>query len=401
MSSLVLARLRSYFALERDILVVSAGMLLLGFGEQLWKKFAPKYLETLGAPILAIGLYGTIQDTLDGLYQYPGGWLSDRLGRRRALILFTGLATIGYAIYAGAAFWPLIYVGLAFVMAWQSMSNPTYFGIIGDALPSHQRAMGFTVLSILRRLPTAIAPILGGLMITRLGMAQGFRLGAGVAVGAGIATMLMSAGLVVRTNVFHRLQGRAVWQALPAPLKKLLVSDIFARTCEGLVDVFLVLYAIDVVRITATQFGILIFVQMMTSILIYIPAARRSDRGGRQPLVALTFLAFALFPLAVVMARSFSALILAYVIAGLREIGEPSRKALIVDLVDAQMRGRSVGLYYLIRSLAIAPAAMIGGLLWRISPAIPFYTAAAAGVAGTIVFLWTVANPGSRAESGR
>lgn len=382
-------RLRSYFALERDIVVVSAGMLLLGFGEQLWKKFTPKFLETLGAPILGIGLYGTIQDTLDGLYQYPGGWLSDRLGRRRALILFTALATVGYAIYAGATLWPLIYVGLAFVMAWQSMGNPTYFAIIGDALPPQQRAMGFTVLSILRRLPTAIAPILGGLMIARLGTAHGFRLGAGVAVVAGIATMLLSTRLVVRSGVFQELRGLAVWQALPPRLKKLLVSDIFARTCEGLVDVFLVLYALDVVGISATQFGFLIFVQMMTSIIIYIPAARRSDRGGREPLVAFTFLAFALFPLAVVFSRSFPALILAYVIAGLRELGEPSRKALIVDLVDAHLRGRSVGLYYLIRSLAIAPAALLGGLLWKISPAIPFYLAAVVGAAGTLVFLWT------------
>jgi hypothetical protein len=49
-----------------------------------------------------------------------------------------------------------------------------------------------------------------------------------------------------------------------------------------------------------------------------------------------------------------------------------------------------VGLYYLVRSLSVAPAAALGGLLWRISPATPFFAAGAIGLVGTLVFLTTV-----------
>jgi len=73
-----------------------------------------------------------------------------------------------------------------------------------------------------------------------------------------------------------------------------------------------------------------------------------------------------------------------------REVGEPARKALIVDLVQPTMRARSVGLYYLVRSLAIAPAAFIGGLLWGVTPALPFWVAGAIGLVGVIVFTATV-----------
>lgn len=66
------------------------------------------------------------------------------------------------------------------------------------------------------------------------------------------------------------------------------------------------------------------------------------------------------------------ALVLAFIVGGLREIGEAARKALIVDLAQPHLRARSVGLYYLVRSVAIAPAAFIGGALWRMSPALPF-----------------------------
>ena len=49
-----------------------------------------------------------------------------------------------------------------------------------------------------------------------------------------------------------------------------------------------------------------------------------------------------------------------------------------------------IGRYYLCRSLAIAPAAFVGGLLWRVTPALPFHVAAAVGAVGVVVFSMTV-----------
>jgi MFS family permease len=106
--------------------------------------------------------------------------------------------------------------------------------------------------------------------------------------------------------------------------------------------------------------------------------------------VVLTFFSFALFPVAIIFASNFTWLIVAYVIGGLREIGEPSRKAMIVDLARDNIRARSVGLYYLVRSLSITPAAAVGGLLWKIAPQVPFATAGLIGLVGTVVFIMTV-----------
>src|SRR5262249_51620628 len=93
---------------------------------------------------------------------------------------------------------------------------------------------------------------------------------------------------------------------------------------------------------------------------------------------------------AVAVANGFPALVLAFVIGGLRELGEPARKAMIVDLADPARRGRTVGLYYLSRSLAITPASVIGGLLLKINPTIPFFVACTIGLIGTAVFAFTV-----------
>lgn len=366
-------------------------MFLLALGENLWKRFVPKYLEALGAPVTAIGLFGSCQDLLDGVYQYPGGWIADRYGRRRALLLFVTLATIGYGLYWVAPSWPFVFVGLLFVMAWSSMASPALFAVVGDALPKERRALGFTVQSILRRIPIAVAPALGGLAIAAYGVRDGIHLGLAVTVALAVLTLVAVRRVdipltadAVPTDI------AAVWRSLPRPLRWLLTSDVVIRTCEGLVDVFLVLYAMNVVGISAAAYGVLIGVQMSTSIVSYLPVARLADRIGRKPFVIATFVAFAAFPVAVVLAHDFTTLVVAFVVGGLREIGEPARKALIVDLVPASRRARSVGLYYLIRSIAIAPAAVIGGVLWDITPALPFWVAGAIGLVGVAVFVATV-----------
>lgn len=384
-------RVAGFLALERNVAAVAGAMFLMGLGEELWKRFVPKYLEALGAPVLAIGLYGTARDLLDGLYQYPGGWVADRHGRRTALLLFVALAGVGYALYFAAPAWPAVFLGLAFVMAWSSMANPTLFAVVGDALPPERRTMGFTVQSILRRVPIVIAPALGGLLIAAHGVRAGVRIGLALTLVLSCITLALVWRVRIPLMADAAPTGlRGVWRALPVPLRRLLASDILVRTCEGLVDVFLVLYATNVVGITAARFGALVGVQMVTAILVYIPAARMADRMGRKPFVVATFLAFSAFPLAVVAAQSFAGLVLAFVVGGLREIGEPARKALIVDLAVPHLRARSVGVYYLVRSLAVAPAAFVGGLLWSRDPVLPFALAGCFGLAGTAVFALTV-----------
>jgi MFS family permease len=379
-----------YLSLERNVAIASASMFLLGFGEELWKKFVPKYLEALGASTPVIGLFGTAQDFLDAVYQYPGGWIADHLGRRRAFLIFIIVASIGYLVYLLSSSWPLLFAGLALVMVWQSMASPAIFAIIGDALPSARRAMGFTLQSILKRLPIVVAPILGGLLIVSLGIVKGVHIGLGITLVLAGITFLLVLKVNVTTIPAQATNIRGVWQSFHPALKRLLISDIIIRTCEGMTGVLIILYVTNVQGFNVAWYGTLIAVQMITSILVYLPAGKVSQRVGRKPFVILTFLSFALFPIAIMVATNFSWLIAAFLIGGLREIGEPARKAMIVDFAHANVRARSVGLYYLVRSLSITPAAAIGGLLWKIAPQVPFVTASIIGLIGTLVFAATV-----------
>jgi hypothetical protein len=84
--------------------------------------------------------------------------------------------------------------------------------------------------------------------------------------------------------------------------------------------------------------------------------------------------------------RSFEWLVLAFVLRGLKEFGEPTRKALIMDLAPDTCKAGMFGLYYLIRDVFVSMAALGGAFLWQISPVTNFVTAFAFGVIGTLGF---------------
>ena len=379
-----------YLSLERNVSLASTAIFLIGLGEELWKKFLPKYLEALGATAPIIGLFGTAEDFFDAIYQYPGGWLADRVGRRRAFLTVVTVAAGGYVVYLLSPSWPFLFLGLALVMAWQSMASPAIFAVIGDSLPRERRAMGFTLQSILKRVPVVIAPVVGGVLIARLGIVKGVHASLVITLVFAAATLLLVRKITLTARASESTNMRSVWHTFHSVLKRLLVSDVIIRTGEGMTGVLTILYVTNVLHYNVAVYGTLVAIQMVTSIIVYIPAGKIADRIGRKPFVIATFASFALFPLAVILSSSFPRLILAFVIGGLREIGEPSRKAMIVDFAEAGVRARSVGLYYLVRSFSITPAAAVGGLLWRLAPGVPFVVAGIIGLAGTVVFALTV-----------
>lgn len=389
-------QIRAALGLQRNVSVMLIALVILGLGEEIWMRFMPKYLEALGASALVIGAFGTLKDLLDALYPYPGGWMTDRLGRKIALIVFAFIALLGYLVYWWAPSWEWIMVGTILVAAWSSFTVPTIFAIIGDNLPASARSMGFGVQSILKRVPIVLAPLFGGYLIAAYGIVDGVHWGLAITVALTLATMAFiyrSYREPPRPRTVDPHSFRSVWRVLDPQLKRLLLADGFVRWAEDMPRVFIILYVINVLHFSAWDFGVLTALQMMVSIAVYIPVARLSDRMNRKPFVLLTFVFFALFPLILVQVNSFAGLLLAFAVAGLREIGEPARKALIVDLADRATIGRAVGMYYLIRGFAVFPAALLGGWLWTIDPRLVFYAAFVMGVCGCVVY-WRY-GPGS------
>jgi predicted MFS family arabinose efflux permease len=264
--------------------------------------------------------------------------------------------------------------------------------------------MGIGVQSVIKRLPIMIAPIFGGMLIDHFGIIPGVRIGLVVSIFLSALTILVQrqlreeskeemepvqAELPLDTSLTERWNFWRSLREFNQPMRRLLLSDILIRFCERVPYAWVVIFAMDYIGVSAQQVGVLTAIEMLAATLCIIPASHYADRYRREPFVIVTFIMFTLFPISLLISRSFSALVIAFTIRGLKEFGDTSRKALIIGYSDPGRRGQMIGSYYLVRDLVVSTGAILGAYLWKLGPALNFLGAAALGVAGTIFYIRT------------
>jgi len=347
-------------------------VVLVGLGEKMAERFLPLYLVALGGGAFSVGLLNGMDNLLSALYSYPGGYASDRLGYKRALLLFNLIAMLGYLIVILFPSWPAVIVGSIFFLSWTAISLPATMDMVSSILPMNKRTMGVSLHSLVRRIPMALGPVLGGLMIGLFGETSGVRLAFVVALALGGVSLVLQQ-VMIEDDEQHRRTAegnplRLLSQVNPA-LRNLLVSDILVRFCEQIPYAFAVIWCVSLNGITPLQFGVLTTVEMVTAMLVYIPVAYLADRNTKKPFVVATFGFFTLFPLVLLFSRSFWPMVGAFVVRGLKEFGEPTRKALIMDLAPEDKQASTFGVYYLLRDAVVSLAAFGGAFLWDASTA--------------------------------
>lgn len=415
-------KIGEFLALRRNTSLLLVALVLAGTGEKLWLGFAPKYIEVLSQGvlttaqiILVIGIYDALQTLLGALYAYPGGWLTDHWGQRKSLLLFSLISLAGYILILLWPHWLALLVGSFLFLAWSALSLPATFSVVATSLEKHRHTMGIGVQSLIRRVPMMLGPLIGGWLLTRYGWVEGVRYALLLCIALSLLTAAFqwfmfepdpsrSRGDEAQTKDSDRDSSRRLLQKelVVAPtfftvvksftpaLKELLVSDILIRFCERLPYAFVILWAMDHGGVTAQQFGWLVTFEMGAAMLCYIPVAHLADKYGRRPFVLITFVFFTLFPVTLLFANDFKWLALAFVVRGLKEFGEPARKALIIGEARPELRARTYGAYYLIRDCTVTAGSFLGAWLWHISPQANFIGAAVCGALGTVWFWWFI-----------
>lgn len=384
-----LSRLKNFLALHPSIVASMMMTVLLGMGEKMGERFLPLYIIALGGTPLIIGLLNGMDNLLSALYSFPGGSLADKLGYKRALLIFNLLAIFGYAIVILIPSPWAVIVGAAFFLSWSAISLPATMSLVSDVLPSNKRGMGVTMHSLVRRIPMALGPLIGGFMITTFGTVLGVRYAFGAALCFAVIALVIQQ-LFITGPPAKEQPVKVLLIKFPTALKHLLVSDILVRFCEQIPYAFVVVWVVQNNGLSAAMFGILTVVEMVTAMLVYIPVAYLADNSPRKPYIAITFANFTLFPLILSFSGTYAAFFLAFVIRGLKEFGEPTRKALILDLAPEGLKASTFGTYYLIRDVIVSLAAFGGAFLWQSSPQLNFYTASFFGLLGTLYFILKV-----------
>lgn len=389
-----------FLGLKRSTVGMLLMVILVGMGEKMAERFLPIYLMALGGGALSIGFLNGLDNLLSALYSFPGGYLSDRLGTKRALLIFNVIAMIGFTIVILIPSWQAVLVGAFFFLSWTAVSLPATMSLVARVLPMNKRTMGVSMHSLVRRVPMALGPILGGLCIGFWGEKNGVRVAFVAALLLSIVALVLQQILIEEDDPDGTTPEKReapqknplkLFRMMSPSLKRLLVSDILVRFCEQIPYAFVVVWSMKVITkpVTAFQFGILTTIEMATALLIYIPVAYFADRTAKKPFVVVTFGFFTLFPLVLLFCRSFLWLVPAFILRGLKEFGEPTRKALIMDLAPENRKAAMFGLYYLLRDMVVSVAAFGGAFLWRVSPGTNFLAAFGFGLLGTMVFaLW-------------
>jgi predicted MFS family arabinose efflux permease len=404
-----------FLALNRTLGVVLLTVLFFGLGEELWSQFMPVYLRAQTrlmaaepaaagsvswAVLLWVGVYACMRNLFEGFCYIGGGQLTARLGDRGSLILFGLLTITGYVLFLSVTTPLAAVLASVLILGWEPLSVPVTFTTVGGTVARERQGMAFAVQSIQKRLPKIVGPLLAGFV---LGAAERVRGNNSAGVVSGMRVLVVGALVLAVSS----LTVQVLWMPhrrapLPGPgsleilrqlhptLRRLLIAEVFTRWCDWLVREFVVLYVVVVRGVPIAEVGALIAVQNLTALLTYLPIGRMTQSVGLQSFIGVTFVFFALFPLVLALVPSGGWLGLAFVVYGLREIGEPARKALITSLFPADVRARGVGLYWGLRSFAICSASVAGAAVWYgFGPEVLLYAAFALGcVGGAIFFLF-------------
>jgi MFS family permease len=396
----VLTRTKDFLGLKRNIVMMLALTVIMYTGEKLWERFIPKYLDELGSSVLIIGAFGFMLNFLGAMWALPGGYLADLLGSRKSFLIFNILAIFGYVIAIVFQSWIAVFIGMIFFSGWGNIALPGSMSLITKTLGKNKTVMGISMHSIIRRIPMILGPLIGGYLIMTYGLIAGIKISFCISIGLSLIGILFINKLTVddieKPPKIYPLQ---LWRKFDSRLKNLLISDILVRFCEQIPYVFVVIWCLNIVKVSAGDFGILTAIEMITAAVIYIPVAGFSDRLEKKPFVVATFVFFTAFPFILYFSNTFWLLAFAFFIRGLKEFGEPTRKALILELSIQGAEARSYGLYYFIRDSIVAFAGFLGGVLWKYSPELNLFAAGAFGIIGTLYFVFFGRGTGKTVES--
>ncbi len=403
-------RLARILAINRTVGIVLLTVLLFGFGEQLWHPFLPLYLksetrditleiaersELTSRALWTIGIYACLLNLFEGFCYIGGGQITARLGDRGSLLFFGSLTIAGYAMFLLVPFAWATVIACLMILSWDSLSMPATFTTVGATLSKERRGMAFAIQSIQKRLPKIIGPAIAGLVLAwfiheygeEIGRARGMQVLVGCAMALGVASLFVQYRFMPHSEP-PKPEG-TTWEVLkrfPQNVRRLLFAEILTRWCDWLVRGLVVVYLAVERGLSDAHIGGLIALQHTVALLTYLPVGRMTAVVGLQPFVGLTFVFFALFPLSLILVPNGWEW-LAFIVYGMREIGEPARKALITTSMPESIRARGVGLYWGLRAFAVCSSALVGAWLWqRGGPEVLFPTACGFGILGTVAY---------------
>jgi MFS family permease len=401
---------------NRNLMVITLTQSLFMLTASLWWPYWSLYIQNLGASITLVGLIFMAEMFFQLIFQLPGGYLTDRLGRKKVIVLGSLCRSVSPFIYLLTGSWEWVVVGLLFTQA-SNMMIPAIDALIAESVTKENRGLGYGAFRMMTWLPQIFSAFIGGVIMDWLGIIPGVR----VAIGCTLIVALLNVFIRWRylTDTYDPMKIAGVerhspldalrnMRKVPKSIWYLIMVAAFSAFAFRLVNNFMVIYATEQLHLTNTEWGIVTMMVGLVSTVLTIPGSIISDRVGRKPgiMASLGLLPLQFFGFTV--AGGFMGLIGARFLGGVSEgfggavtgiEGGSAWLALVADMVPAGQRGMVMGLIGTMAGLLSLPGSSLGGVMYdNISPETPFYVAAASGLAAFIVFTLFVKEPKTKAD---
>jgi len=348
---------------SKNILLLGFVSLLNDISSEIIQPILPLFIASLGGGSMAVGLIGGISDGLPSLLKVLAGYGSDRLGRRKPLVVAGyALSAVGKLLLPIASSWQQVFLLKTLERSGKGVRSAPRDAMISESAQEGRRGRGFG----LHRSMDSTGAVIGSILAYLLW--QG---------GMSYSSIFLVAGVlsVVALLPFYRVKEsfrspncdvRLNLSGLSPQLGRFLViASIFAL--GNFSYMFFILRAQGLFSGAEAVAAPLLLYALFN--LVYaalaMPVGIWSDRVGRRKVLALGYSLFALTALGFALVTSLAGLIALFALYGLvYALVDGSERAYVSDLSSVSLRGSSLGLYYGAIGVSAIFSSVLAGALW-------------------------------------
>lgn len=380
----IVSRIRHELSFIRgNVLIIIITYGINRFVNAIHTPFKSLYFRELGASPFVIGLMSSVGLIILALIRIPGAYIVDKHGRKRIMVTFTYCVAFSLLVYAFAPDWRFLVIGTA-IFYLSHIYQPALQAIEADSTPRERRGMGYSAIQVLPMIPSIISPVLGGFLVERMGLERGMRIAFVVAF-FGLLTTAALRTLFLKETLEHAEELRlcdlasgfkdslgsiyGAWKIMPGRFNYYVLILLFGSVGRLLHDLFLALYAKDVIGVTSLQWSLIGTAQIAISIIVGLPVGWLIDKIDRRRALLLGYLLSSPILLFIAVSRGFIPLLFLLISFSVAtRIQLTSFTAEQADLVPMEMRGRLMGMMGTIGTLWWALISSVFGLLYQINP---------------------------------
>ena len=378
--------------LRPQVILLGLVSLLNDSASEMIYPLLPVFLtSTLGATPLIVGIIEGTADALSSILKLAAGWLSDHLPRRKPLIVGGyALATISRAWISVAGRWPSVLSARLLDRTGKGIRSAPRDAMIADVTPLESRGKAFGFHRALDHTGAVVGPLLAILFLNAMHLPMRTVFMIAVIPGAiGVVLLIIALREVPRVGPAPSPAGAAEGgDATLSPPFYYALACIALFSLANSSDVYLLLQA-HAAGVATGMLPVLWAAHHVIKSLFSTQAGARSDTMDRRNQLALGWAIYALIYLAFPFARSMWLFVVLFVVYSIPfTLTEGAERAWIGDLVPAELRGRSFGLYYLATGLFVLAGTAIFGVLYQsVSPRAAFFTGAGIALAAALAVI--------------